>query len=156
MYDLVSAGVLELRNTQASYGSDDDPDAGHALHLEESHAALRAGAADRALAEARAAISLAPAAAEPRLALARALGHLGRHAEAVAELRDAVKLDALNVPVHLELGFAAVRHGDLGEAVGSWERYLRLRPDAPDAPRVRTALDAASRLRDILRERAHV
>ena len=154
VHSLVSAGLLELRGVESSGVPEADAD--YTAYLEESLAALRAGAIDQALTAARWAIGVAPEAAEPRLVYARALTRLGRHDEAAAELQQAVHLDALNAAVHRELGNAAARRGDHAEAVGCWERYLRMHPDAADAGRVRSALHAASQLRDILHEHADV
>jgi hypothetical protein len=46
----------------------------------------------------------------------------------------------------LNRGFAAVRTGDLAGARASWEKFLALAPEHADAARVRSALDAASKL----------
>jgi len=54
--------------------------------------------------------------------------------------------------VHRELGYSAAHCGELTEAVGAWERYLRVMPAARDAGRVRGALEAAVRLREFLME----
>jgi hypothetical protein len=39
--------------------------------------------------------------------------------------------------------------------VASWTHFLNARPDAPEAPRVQAALEAASRLHGVLDEAAH-
>jgi hypothetical protein len=61
----------------------------------------------------------------------------------------------LHLSVHLALGFAAARSGDFVTAVASWSHFLNAHPDAPEAPRVRAALEAASRLHGVLDEAAH-
>ena len=154
VHSLVSAGLLELRGVESPEVPRVKTD--YTAYVEESLDALRAGAIDHALAMARRAIGVVPEAAEARLACARALTRLGRHDEAAAELRQAMHLDALNATIHRELGNAAARRGDHAEAVGCWERYLRMHPDAADAGWVRSALRAASQLRDILHEHADV
>jgi hypothetical protein len=50
----------------------------------------------------------------------------------------------------LASGLAAARRGDFSGARESWDRFLQLAPSAPEAPRVRSALDAMNILRDRL------
>jgi len=50
----------------------------------------------------------------------------GRAAEAVEELRRALRLDPLLVPAHRVLGYALTATGRLGEAVAQWEQWERL------------------------------
>ena len=76
----------------------------------------------------------------------RALGRLTRYQDAVDELRRAVQGDPLTPAVHVELAFAAIRVGDFTSAHASWEHYLRLAPNAPDASRARAALETVTRL----------
>lgn len=45
-------------------------------------------------------------------------------------------------------GLASARAGDFTTARASWERFLQLAHDAPEAPRVRSALEALARLRE--------
>ena len=45
-------------------------------------------------------------------------------------------------------GLAAAKRGDFNTARQSWDRFLELAPNAPEAPRVRSALDAMNILRD--------
>ena len=47
-------------------------------------------------------------------------------------------------------GLAAAKRGDFGSARASWDRFLELAPNAPEAPRVRSAIDAMNILRDRL------
>ena len=47
-------------------------------------------------------------------------------------------------------GLAAARRGDFNTARASWDRFLELAPSAPEAPRVRSAIDAMNILRDRL------
>ena len=81
-----------------------------------------------------------------RLEAARELSQASRHQEAVEELRRAVQADPLTPEVHLDLGFAAVRVGDFGNARASWEHFLRLAPASPQVNRVREAIEALDRL----------
>src|SRR4029078_3245436 len=66
------------------------------------------------------------ASAESFLITARAHTKAGRHSEALDELRRAVQQDPLTPRIHLEIGFAAARGGDLGAAAARWEHVLRL------------------------------
>ena len=50
----------------------------------------------------------------------------------------------------LASGLAAAKRGDFSAARESWDRFLQLAPSAPEAPRVRSALDAMNILRDRL------
>lgn len=50
----------------------------------------------------------------------------------------------------LVAGLAAAKRGDFSTARASWDRYLELAPNAPEAPRVRSAIDAMNILRDRL------
>lgn len=47
---------------------------------------------------------------------------------------------------HLELGFTAIRAGNLNTARSSFERFLQLAPSDPSAAKARSALDAVNRL----------
>jgi hypothetical protein len=48
----------------------------------------------------------------------------------------------------LVAGLAAAKRGDFNGARASWDRFLELAPNAPEAPRVRSAIDAMNILRD--------
>lgn len=82
----------------------------------------------------------------PSIVRAKSMIASGRAADAVSELRQAASRDAGDVRVCLELGFACVRSGDLRGARTSLERFLQLAPGHDAVPRVRTALDAATKL----------
>ena len=51
---------------------------------------------------------------------------------------------------HLELGFNAVRSGNLGAARVSFEHFLRTAPPAPASERARVALDAVTKLLNVM------
>ena len=57
-----------------------------------------------------------------------------------------MQADPLTPAVHLDLGFAAVRVGDFGNARASWEHFLRLSPASPEAGRVNAALETLTRM----------
>jgi tetratricopeptide (TPR) repeat protein len=153
-YGLVMTGVVAVHVRELDH--DNNGAVQPRAHLERALSALRDGDIDRAVSAAREAVSLDPTLADARLALARGLLRLGRHGEAMRELKRATGLDALNADVHRELGFAAAHCGELSEAVSAWERYLRVMPAARDGARIRGALEAAARLRELLAEHVHV
>mgnify|MGYP001544778413 CR=1 FL=1 len=154
-YGLVTTGVVSLRA-----GSDHQAPAPAAIqaraHLERAREALRANECERAVAEARLATAALDGAVSARLVLARALTRAGRHDEAQEELRRALQSDALDPQVHLDSAWCAAWRGDYAAAVTSWERYLRLAPDAADAGQIREAMAAASSMFAVLRERMDV
>jgi hypothetical protein len=157
-YGLVTTGVVELR-VPARLDTMDivaQPFADAVPHVTRAATALKAGRAEEALTEARAAINADPQHAEARLVAARALGRLGRHADAAEELRRAAQLDARNPHIQHELGYAAARRADFATAASAWERYLRAMPQGPGAQRAREALDAMRRLQRALEEHAGV
>jgi hypothetical protein len=92
--------------------------------------------------------------AASHVAAARALTLVGRHADALDELRRAVQEDPLTPGVHLDFGFAAARTGDLESARASWEHVLRLTQDVAVGTRARDALDALDQLTRVLEAHA--
>jgi tetratricopeptide (TPR) repeat protein len=88
--------------------------------------------------------------AESYLITARAHTKAGRHAEALDELRRAVQQDPLTARVHLDIGFAAARIGDLAAARASWEHVVRLAADDASEVKAREALSALSELQRLL------
>lgn len=79
--------------------------------------------------------------AAARLHRGHALIRLGRGAEAEAELLLAVKLGGpATALAHRYLGALYFDRGDDARAAAALEQYLRLAPDAPDAPQVRAIL----------------
>jgi hypothetical protein len=82
----------------------------------------------------------------PAIARAQSMMASGRAADAVKELRQAASRDAGDARVHLELGFACVRAGDLPGARAAMEKFLQLAPGHSAAARVRVALDATTQL----------
>src|SRR5690349_8462571 len=123
-YGLVSTGVIALTASERTGGGTT------AVVQEADDVLVRGGAAlarrdfDEAIALARAAIAAHPEHAGAHLLAARALGRLGRHEEAMESLRRAVHADPLTAEMHLELGFAAVRTGELEVARASFEHYM--------------------------------
>lgn len=151
-YGLVTTGVVALRPGENGAGAVSAQVQARA-HLERAREALRENACDRAVAEGRLAVAGLEGATTARLLLARALTRAGRPDEAQEELRRALQSDALEPAVHLESGCCAAWRGDFAGAVTSWERYLRLAPDADDAEEIRAATACVTRLAALLRER---
>ena len=153
-YGLVSTGVVVLRAADRATPMSMAAVRGASTALERGRTSLAAGRFDEALSAARSALAADPSSVEGHRLAARALARLGRHTEAVEELRRAVQVDPLTPAVHLDLGFAAVRVGDFGNARASWEHFLRLAPAAPETSRVTAALEAVSRMIHLME--AHV
>jgi Tfp pilus assembly protein PilF len=109
---------------------------------------------DEAIALARAALNVDPEYAAAHVLAARAYGRLGRHTEAMESLRRAVHADPLTPEMHLELGFAAIRTGELEVARGSFEHYMRLAPGGPGVPRARAGIETVTRLMHLLEAHA--
>ncbi|MEK7402034.1 MAG: DUF4388 domain-containing protein [Gemmatimonadota bacterium] len=93
--------------------------------------------------------SQAPA-ENPALARARSMIASGRAVDAVAELRQAASRDAGDVRICLELGFASIRAGDLRGARTAMEKFLQMAPSHQSAARVRSALDATTKLLGVM------
>jgi hypothetical protein len=88
--------------------------------------------------------------AESFLITARLHTRNGRHIEALDELRHAVQQDPLTPRVHLDIGFAWARVGDLTSARASWEHVVRLAADEDSDGRAREALGALNELQRLL------
>ena len=153
-YGLLSTGVVVLlapeRISMQSLSALGDAMAA----ITSAEEALAGGRPADALAEARAALATGTDSTAARLIVARALGRLARHQEAVDELRRAVQADPLTPEVHRDLGFAAVRVGDFANARASWDHFLRLAPGAADVGRVRAGLESITRLLHVLEAHA--
>lgn len=155
VYGLLATEVIELRpNAETPSESEVSTDA--AVFIERSLSAAKGGDWDSAIAAAKQAVSADQGSAQARLALACVLAESGRHREAAEELAHAVQLDALHPDVHGKAGYAAAWCGSYADAIGSWERYLRMYPAAPDAQSVRAAIAAASELNGLLRRHSFV
>jgi hypothetical protein len=94
------------------------------------------------------------ASVESFLIIARGHTKAGRHNEALEELRRAVQQDPLTPRVHLDIGFAAARVGDLAAARASWEHVVRLAADNASESRAREALGALSNWQELLDKHA--
>ena len=157
VYGLLSTGAVVLRDDVDAPPMQDAPpgdDAGPFVARAES--AFAAGDYETALSAARRAAAAEPGRTDARLVAARALGRLGRHADAAEELRRAAQADPHHALVQRELGYAAARRGDLDGALAAWAVFAAsdaARTDATDeAARVRRATNAAHQLRAAIAE----
>ena len=155
-YGLLSTGVVALRNpdrpSQRTLRAINDSQTA----MTNAREALAGGRSEDALACAREALVADGASTEARLLVARALGRLSRHREAVEELRRTVQADPITPEVHLDLGFAAIRVGDFANARASFDHFLRLSPTSNDVGHVRAALEILTRLLHVLEARGDV
>jgi Flp pilus assembly protein TadD len=152
VYGLVSTDVIELRNVERGATAAAAVVADTAAELARGDQALKAGRADEALSCARRLISSDPRHVDARMLASRALAALGRQNDAIEELRRAHQADPFDAGVHIALGFAAARMGDLAGAVATWSKFLTAFPGAPEENRIRAALDAAIRLHALIEE----
>jgi tetratricopeptide (TPR) repeat protein len=122
-YGLVTTGVVEVRapRRRSNPVAQAVPEIEAWLH--DARRALSTGDPERALEAAIAARNGDPARTDARLVVAKALTRLGRHAEALEELRRALRADPLTPAVHRELGFAALRAGEYDQALARWEHF---------------------------------
>lgn len=150
VYGLVTTGVVELRAPDRVSASVLLPSEDAGPHVARAEEALAKGHLEEALAAARLGSAADPKSAAARLAAGRALARLGRYGDAADELHRAMQADPLDADIHRVLAATAARRGDLRAAIGSWESYLRLRPEAHDIAAIRDALAAAGRLREYL------
>ena len=149
VYGLASTGVVELRQPERRRSGAVRAAAAADEHLHQAHAALAAGQHDAALASALAARNAEGDRTEARLLVARILMRLGRHGEALEELRRTMQADPITPEVHRDLAFAAARAGDEATALAGWDHYRRSMPDAPDLPLVAEAEQLLRRLREV-------
>ena len=126
LFGLESAGVIAL----ADPGTTPRERTTLAGDLAELVARAEDGLARRDVEGARAAAEQAAAAHPHDPAVHLLLGRIalaaGRGADAVEELRRALRLDPLLVGAHRMLGYALAATGRFGEAVGHWEQWERL------------------------------
>jgi tetratricopeptide (TPR) repeat protein len=155
-YGLVTTGVVALRQPDRPSMPNMAAIRGNESAIERAWACVAAGKPEEALSAARAALAVDGGSSEAHRVAARALMQLKRYPDAVEVLRRAVQADPLTPVVHLDLGFAAVRVGDFGNARASWEHYLRLAPASPDAGRVNAALETLSRMIHLIEAHADV
>jgi hypothetical protein len=89
------------------------------------------------------------------IARARARSREGRASDAVQDLRILLQQAPAVPAIHLELGFAQAKAGQLNDAVESWRRYLELESNGGPGDAVRAALRSAGNLSAALQEHYH-
>jgi tetratricopeptide (TPR) repeat protein len=94
-------------------------------------ALMETGAVDRAIAEYRVALELAPRSATVRNNLGLAYFHAGRLADALREYEQALALDPRSAETLSNLGLVYRRLGLFDKAIESYQRAIVLRPDVP-------------------------
>lgn len=134
LFGLASAGVVVLEDPRLAAHR---VDLGAELHelLGRASAALGAGDVDQARLTALDLVAARPDHPEAQLMLARALIAGGRHADAMAALQEALRLDPLMAAARRLLGATRAAAGQFEEAIESWDAWSRLdaRPPAEDA-----------------------
>jgi tetratricopeptide (TPR) repeat protein len=148
LFGLESAGLIVLIDPGTARGRGSGGDA-TALVAEAEEAFARHDL-DRARSAAERAAVVQPHDPAVHLLLGRIHVSAGRPADAVEELRRALRLDPLAIVGHRLLGFALVHLGRFAEAVEHWEQWERLAPgeEQEDAHRmeVQSAKSAAQLL----------
>jgi tetratricopeptide (TPR) repeat protein len=148
LFGLESAGLIVLIDPGTARGRSSGGDA-TALVAEAEEAFARHDL-DRARSAAERAAVVQPHDPAVHLLLGRIHVSAGRPADAVDELRRALRLDPLAIVGHRLLGFALVQLGRFAEAVEHWEQWERLAPgdEREDAQRfeVQSAKAAAQLL----------
>ena len=114
---------------------------------------LRTGAADAAVASARAAIDTEPRRVDARLVLARGLINRGDHVQAEAILSELVAAFPNSAVVHAQMGWLNVAKDDAAGARTAFERALRVDPVQIDALSGILGLDMLARRLDDVRGR---
>ena len=145
---LVSLGAIRRRRGDARGAIDCfrkavglKPDKAEGWHL---LGAASASAGDLRTAELclRKAVERAPSAAQVRYDLGLVQRELGEYEAARASFEEAVAADPSFAPAWFSLGaLYQSALSDRAKAAECWERYLQLKPDAPEAPRIREWID---------------
>jgi hypothetical protein len=98
--------------------------------VRDSEAAARGGDFDAALADARSAVNVQPAAAGPRLQEALVLELMGDFGAAEAATREAIARERTNWRIWLVLSRVAARNGRVDASVNAYERARSLNPNS--------------------------
>ena len=153
VFGLQSAGVLGITDPSVgrAAGADGEQNLRDALaRLEEL---LRDRALDEARVEAEALAAMHPGEPQANLVLARVHLAAGRGREAEEAVRTTLRLDPSCAPAHRLLGDALATRGRFQEAAEWWGRWLEVLGSSHHGERdqVRTAIEAARALHDVLR-----
>jgi tetratricopeptide (TPR) repeat protein len=154
IYGLASAGIVVLEDVEpAPLRAPGTP--ASAAALVEEHLAM--GDLESARAAAEEAIAAAPERPEGWAALGRALLGMRRYEEAEDALSQALHRDPVRPAPRRLLALAQAAQGRFGDAVESWDRWVRLQPKSSEeegrAGEVNRLRQAAAALMDALRGR---
>jgi Flp pilus assembly protein TadD len=107
-----------------------------------AHALSAADKWDRAVTEYREAVRLFPADYATQYNLALALYKKGDAAAAVPEFEKAIALAPNEASFHFSLGMTYEKLGRVAEAVREYRKFLEMDPQSPDAPKLRSHVEA--------------
>jgi Flp pilus assembly protein TadD len=107
-----------------------------------AHALSSAEKWDRAVTEYREAVRLSPADHATQYNLALALYKKGDAAAAVPEFEKAIALAPNQASFHFSLGMTYEKLGRVAEAVREYRKFLEMDPQSPDAPKLRSHVEA--------------
>lgn len=142
LFGLESAGIVVLSNPGTAPREPSTVAGDLAQLVARGDEALGRKDVETARAAAEQAVALQPHDPAVRLLLGRVHLAAGRAAEAVDELRRALRLDPLLIAAHRMLGYALVATGRFAEGVEQWEQWERL---AAQSDTELTQLDAVRR-----------
>src|ERR1043166_6360890 len=126
LFGLESAGVIVLSDPGTTKGERTTPAADLAALVARAEDALARRDLEGARGAAEQAASVHPHDPFVHTLLGRIALTAGRSADAVEELRRALRLDPLGVAAHRVRGYALVATGRFGEAVEQWDQWERL------------------------------
>jgi regulator of sirC expression with transglutaminase-like and TPR domain len=66
---------------------------------------------------------------------------LGKNEEALAAFEKSITLKPENASAHYQAGLAAIRLQNFDKAIRSFQEFLRLEPNAPEAGAVKTMIE---------------
>ena len=155
VYGLLTTGVIELRRPGRTTGVTAAATRDASGFVQEARRAITEKRLDAALDFARQAVAMDPQHGGALLAVSEVLLHMGRARDAAESLHAASEADPLNEEVQRLRGIAAAARGDFDDAVNAWGKFLQLAPTHADAERIRTALEAAARLRNVVEDATH-
>jgi len=107
-----------------------------------AHALSTADKWDRAVTEYREAVRLFPADYATQYNLALALYKKGDAAAAVPEFEKAIALAPNEASFHFSLGMTYEKLGRVADAVREYRKFLEMDPQSPDAPKLRSHVEA--------------
>ena len=100
-------------------------------------------------------IIMNPGDARAMIERVRARSRNGKAIEAISDLKTLLEREPSSAQLHLELGFALAKTGNLNDAVTSWSRYLELDPRADNSEWLRATIESAGRISAAVEEHYH-